>query len=71
MDKSLDKQALIQEIEKLIESDPLAHTSTFEMMDFLEIDDLISTGLVKDLKSGIKLLSDNSTSCLSISIDNT
>lgn len=56
MDKSLDKQALIQEIEKLIESDPLAHTSTFEMIDFLEIDDLISIhkGLLKSKENRSK-----------------
>ena len=56
MDSSMDKQALIKEIEKLIESDPVANISTFEMMNFLEIDDLVSIhkGLLKSKENRSK-----------------
>lgn len=37
-----DKMALIHEIELLIESDPTAPISTFSMLEFLELDDLVS-----------------------------
>ena len=42
MQENPDKVALIQEIEKLIESDPQAPISSFSMLELLEIDDLIS-----------------------------
>lgn len=42
MQENPDKTALIQEIEKLIESDPQAPISSFSMLEFLEISDLIS-----------------------------
>lgn len=56
MDKSLDKQDLIKEIERLIESDPVAVIGTFEMMDLLEMDDLISIhkGLLKSKENRSK-----------------
>lgn len=56
MDNSLEKQALIKEIERLIESDPIAVASTFEMMEFLEMDDLISIhkGLVRSKENRSK-----------------
>ncbi len=56
MDSSMDKQALIKEIEKLIESDSVANISTFEMMNFLEIDDLVSIhkGLLKSKENRSK-----------------
>lgn len=56
MDNSLEKQALIKEIEGLIESDPIAVASTFEMMEFLEMDDLISIhkGLLKSKENRSK-----------------
>ena len=56
MDKSLDKQDIIKEIERLIESDPIAVISTFEMMDLLEMDDLISIhkGLLKSKENRSK-----------------
>lgn len=37
-----DKMALIHEIELLIESDPNAPISSFSMLEFLELDDLVS-----------------------------
>jgi len=37
-----DKMALIHEIELLIESDPNAPISSFSMLEFLEIGDLVS-----------------------------
>lgn len=37
-----DKMALIKEIEILIESDPNAPISSFSMLEFLEMDDLVS-----------------------------
>jgi len=42
MQENADKMALIQEIELLIESDPTAPISTFSMLEFLELDDLVS-----------------------------
>ena len=42
MEENTDKQALIQEIETLIESDPSAPISSFSMLEFLEISDLAS-----------------------------
>ncbi|MBV5277696.1 MAG: hypothetical protein J0647_01370 [Campylobacteraceae bacterium] len=56
MDNSLEKQALIKEIEGLIESDPIAVVGTFEMMEFLEMDDLISIhkGLLKSKENRSK-----------------
>ena len=37
-----DKMALIHEIELLIESDPNAPISSFSLLEFLEISDLVS-----------------------------
>lgn len=56
MDKSLDKQDIIKEIERLIESDPIAVIGTFEMMNLLEMDDLISIhkGLLKSKENRSK-----------------
>lgn len=42
MQANADKMALIKEIETLIESDPNAAISSFSMIEFLEMDDLIS-----------------------------
>lgn len=42
MEENTDKQALIQEIETLIESDPNAPISSFSMLELLEISDLTS-----------------------------
>ena len=42
MQENPDKAALIQEIEKLIESDPQAPISSFSMLEWLEISDLVS-----------------------------
>lgn len=42
MQENPDKTALIQEIEKLIESDPQAPISSFSMLDFLEVSELES-----------------------------
>lgn len=42
MQENTDKIELIEQIEKLIESDPNAPISSFSMLKFLEIDDLIS-----------------------------
>jgi len=42
MNADADKMALIQEIETLIESDPNAPISSFSMLEFLELDDLVS-----------------------------
>ena len=42
--ENADKMALIEEIEKLIESDPNAPISSFLMLEFLELDDLVSVG---------------------------
>ncbi len=42
MPENADKMALIEEIEKLIESDPNAPISSFSMLEFLELDDLVS-----------------------------
>ena len=42
MPENADKMALIEEIEKLIESDPHAPITSFSMLEFLELDDLIS-----------------------------
>lgn len=42
MQENADKMALIEEIEKLIESDPNAPISSFSMLEFLEISDLVS-----------------------------
>ncbi len=55
-EKSMDKQDLIKEIERLIESDPTAVIGTFEMMDLLEMDDLISIhkGLLKSKENRSK-----------------
>jgi hypothetical protein len=36
-----DKQALIESIEKLVESDPSATPTPFELLHMLEIEDLI------------------------------
>lgn len=40
--ENADKMALIEEIEQLIESDPNAPITSFSMLEFLEIDDLVS-----------------------------
>ncbi|AHJ14153.1 MULTISPECIES: hypothetical protein [Sulfurospirillum] len=40
--ENADKMALIHEIELLIESDPNAPISSFSMLEFLELDDLVS-----------------------------
>lgn len=42
MQENADKMALIEEIEKLIESDPNAPISSFSMLEFLEVEDLVS-----------------------------
>ncbi|WP_263833572.1 hypothetical protein [Sulfurospirillum oryzae] len=42
MRDNADKMALIEEIEKLIESDPNAPISSFSMLEFLELEDLVS-----------------------------
>jgi len=42
MQENADKMALIEEIEQLIESDPNAPISSFSMLEFLEISDLVS-----------------------------
>ena len=42
MQENADKMALIEEIEILIESDPNAPISSFSMLEFLELDDLVS-----------------------------
>ena len=42
MQENADKMALIEEIEKLIESDPNAPISSFSMLEFLELDHLVS-----------------------------
>lgn len=42
MEQNPDKKALIEEIEVLIESDPNAPISSFSMIEFLEIEDLLS-----------------------------
>lgn len=43
MQENIDKIELIKEIERLIESDPSAPISSFSMLEFLEISDLLST----------------------------
>jgi hypothetical protein len=40
--ENADKMELIKEIERLIESDPNAPISSFSMLEFLEISDLLS-----------------------------
>ena len=40
--ENADKMALVHEIELLIESDPNAPISSFSMLEFLELDDLVS-----------------------------
>ena len=40
--ENADKMALIEEIEKLIESDSNAPIASFSMLEFLELDDLVS-----------------------------
>ncbi|MDD3344114.1 MAG: hypothetical protein PHR87_11115 [Sulfurospirillaceae bacterium] len=42
MQDNVDKIALINEIEALIESDPNAPISSFSMLKFLEVEDLLS-----------------------------
>lgn len=42
MQENADKMALIEEIEKLIESDPNAPIPSFSMLEFLEVEDLVS-----------------------------
>lgn len=42
MQENADKMALIEEIETLIESDPNAPISSFSMLEFLELSDLVS-----------------------------
>ncbi|ACZ13103.1 hypothetical protein [Sulfurospirillum deleyianum] len=42
MHENIDKKVLIEEIEGLVESDPNAPISSFSMLDFLEIPELLS-----------------------------
>lgn len=42
MHENIDKQRLIEEIERLIESDPNAPISSFSLISFLEVSDLLA-----------------------------
>ena len=42
MHENIDKQGLIEEIERLIESDPNAPISSFSLISFLEVSDLLA-----------------------------
>ncbi|MCD8477109.1 MAG: hypothetical protein LRY68_03635 [Sulfurospirillum sp.] len=42
MHENIDKQGLIEEIERLIESDPNAPISSFSLISFLEVGDLLA-----------------------------
>lgn len=42
MNDNVEKQAIINAIEKLIESDPTAAADSYSMLDFLEMEDLLS-----------------------------
>lgn len=41
MDTTDNKEALIKEIERLVESDPLATPTSLEMLGLLDIEDLV------------------------------